>query len=108
MQYPASELVLNSKGEVYHLGLSQKQIEHQSQHREFRCHTGLYRGKRISVLSSGIGTDNIDIVMNELDALVNIDIEKRRDKNEKLALEIVRIGTCGILQADIPVHSYIL
>ena len=131
MQYPASELVLNSKGEVYHLGLSQKQIahkiilvgdqdrvnlvsaffdeiEHQSQHREFRCHTGLYRGKRISVLSSGIGTDNIDIVMNELDALVNIDIEKRRDKNEKLALEIIRIGTCGILQADIPVHSYIL
>lgn len=131
MQYPASELVLNNKGEVYHLGLSPEQIahkiilvgdqdrvnlvsnffdkvEHQSQHREFRCHTGTYQGKRISVLSSGIGTDNIDIVLNELDALVNIDLEQRKDKDVKTALEIVRIGTCGILQADIPVHSYIL
>lgn len=131
MQYPASELVLNSKGDVYHLGLSPEQVahkiilvgdqdrvnlvsaffetvEHQSQHREFRCHTGIYQGKRISVISSGIGTDNIDIVMNELDALVNIDLEQRKDKDVKTGLEIVRIGTCGILQSDIPVHSYIL
>lgn len=131
MHYPPSELVLNSKGEVYHLGLSPEliahkiiavgdqdrvnlvsaffdEIEHQSQHREFRCHTGTYKGKRISVLSSGIGTDNIDIVMNELDSLVNIDLEMREDKNQKISLEIVRIGTCGILQSDIPVHSYIL
>ena len=76
-------------------------IEHQSQHREFVCHTGMYQGKRITVLSTGIGTDNIDITLNELDALVNIDLIKREEKIEKTTLSIVRIGTCGILK-----HAY--
>lgn len=131
MQFPPSELVLNDKGQVYHLGLSPDNvaekiilvgdqdrvpmisecfdfIEHTSQHREFVCHTGIYRGKRISVISSGIGTDNIDITMNELDALFNIDLNERKEKNIKTSLSIVRIGTCGILQPEIPVHSFIL
>ncbi len=131
MKYPASELVLNAHGEVYHLGLAPKdiaanillvgdqdrvgmiskffdQIEHQSQHREFTCHTGTYKGKRISALSTGIGTDNLDITINELDALVNIDLETREDRKEHTSLNLVRIGTCGILQPEIPVHSYIL
>ncbi len=129
--YPSSELVLNKNGQVYHLGLSPENladkvilvgdqdrvalisayfdsIEHESHHREFICHTGMYQGKRISVLSTGIGTDNIDIVVNELDALVNIDLEKRIDLPTKTALTLVRIGTCGILQPEIPVHAYIL
>jgi len=131
MQYPPSELVLNQKEQVYHLGIHPEQIaskiilvgdqdrvamvsaffdsiEHQSRHREFVCHTGTYRGQRISVLSTGIGTDNIDIVINELDALVNIDLQTRTDKAELTSLEIVRIGTCGILQPEIPVHAYLL
>lgn len=131
MQYPPTELVLNSKQEVYHLGLSPENIaetvilvgdqdrvhlvssffesvEHQSQHREFVCHTGYYKGKRISVLSTGIGTDNIDITINELDALVNIDLENRADKNEFRSLDLIRIGTCGILHTEVPVHSFIL
>ena len=129
--YAETELVLNSKKQVYHLGLSAnnlahkiilvgdqdrvpmvseffEKIEHKSQHREFVCHTGIYKGKRISVISTGIGTDNIDIVINELDALVNIDLENRIENEEKISLEIIRIGTCGILQENIPVHSYIL
>ena len=129
--YSETELVLNSKKQVYHLGLSPnnlahkiilvgdqdrvpmvseffEKIEHKSQHREFVCHTGIYKGKRISVISTGIGTDNIDIVINELDALVNIDLENRIENEEKISLEIIRIGTCGILQENIPVHSYIL
>lgn len=131
MKYPASELVLDAKGNVYHLGLSPENIsdtiilvgdqdrvglisaffdniEHQSQHREFVCHTGTYKGKRISAISTGIGTDNIDITINELDALVNIDLEKREDLVEKRSLQLIRIGTCGILQPEFPVHSYIL
>ncbi len=131
MQFPATELVLNDKGQVYHLGMSPSElahkiilvgdqdrvslisaffdeIEHRSQHREFVCHTGIYQGKRISVLSTGIGTDNIDICMQELDAMVNIDLYKREEKSEKTTLEIVRIGTCGILQTTIPIHSYLL
>lgn len=131
MQFPATELVLNERNEVYHLALKPNQlahkvilvgdqnrvalissffdtIEHQSQHREFVCHTGTYQGKRISVLSTGIGTDNIDICLQELDALVNIDLEKRSEKQQKTRLEIVRIGTCGILQSDIPLHSFLL
>ena len=129
--YSKSELVLNDQGAVYHLGIKPKDIsskiilvgdqervslisdffdsiEHKSQHREFVCHTGTYQGKRITALSSGIGTDNIDIVINELDALVNVDLEKRIDKKAFSSLEIVRIGTCGILQKDIPVHSWIV
>lgn len=131
MKYPPSELVLNDKGNVYHLNLSPTQlannillvgdqdrvslisscfdeIEHQVQHREFICHTGFFKGKRISAISTGIGTDNIDIVVNELDSLVNIDLEKRTDKTTKTQLNLIRIGTCGILQADIPIHAYIL
>jgi uridine phosphorylase len=131
MNFPPSELVLNSKGQVYHLGLSAENIaetiilvgdqdrvtlissffeviEHRSNHREFVCHTGFYNGKRISVLSTGIGTDNIDITINELDALANIDLEKRTEKSQYRSLNLIRIGTCGILQPEIPVHSYIL
>ncbi len=131
MQFPATELVLDAKGAVYHLGLLPEQlatkvilvgdqdrvakisrffdeIECQIQHREFVSHTGTYKGKRITVLSTGIGTDNIDICMAELDALVNIDLELRREKQEKTSLEIVRIGTCGMLQADMPLHSFVL
>lgn len=131
MTFPASELVLDKHGNVYHLGLAPENIstkiilvgdqdrvalvssffdtiEHTSKHREFVTHTGTYKGKRLTVLSSGIGTDNIDIVINELDALVNIDLEKREKNAAHIALEMVRIGTCGILQADIPVYSYIL
>ena len=131
MKYPASELVLDSKGHVYHLGVSPQdiaatillvgdqdrvaaisaffdEITHRSKHREFVCHTGTYKGKRITALSTGIGTDNIDIVINELDALVNIDLESRENKTELTSLSLIRIGTCGILQADIDVHSYIL
>ncbi|MEY3236125.1 MAG: hypothetical protein RI883_226 [Bacteroidota bacterium] len=131
MQFPPSELVLNNKNQVYHLGLSPStisnkiilvgdqdrvklissffdSIDHQSQHREFVCHTGIYKGKRITVISTGIGTDNIDITMNELDALVNIDLIKREEKKDKQSLDIIRIGTCGILQEPIPIHSFIV
>jgi uridine phosphorylase len=130
-QFPASELVLNNLNQVYHLGLSPENIapkiilvgdqnrvqmisnffesiDHKSQHREFVCHTGHYHGKRISVISTGIGTDNIDITVNEIDALFNIDLEKKIEKTDKTSLQIIRIGTCGILQPDIPIHSYIL
>lgn len=130
-QFLESELVLTDQGSVYHLGITPEQlgdkviivgdqnrvdvissrfdnIFHKSQNREFTCHTGVYKGKKITVLSSGIGTDNIDIVMNELDALVNIDLSTRTTKPTTTSLEIVRIGTCGILQDDIPVNSFIL
>lgn len=131
MQFPHSELVLNDNNEVYHLGLSQDDIADtiilvgdqdrvqlissffdtivfKKQHREFVTHTGLYKGKRISAISTGIGTDNIDIVLNELDALANIDLIERREKDKFRQLKLIRIGTCGILQSSIPVHSYIL
>ncbi|MEJ6615989.1 MAG: nucleoside phosphorylase [Crocinitomicaceae bacterium] len=131
MQYPETELVLNKNGEVYHLGLSPENVsdkvilvgdqdrvslvasffdnvEHASQHREFVSKTGTYKGKRITALSTGIGTDNIDITINELDALFNIDLNSRSDKETKTSLDIVRIGTCGILQPQIPIHSFIL
>jgi len=131
MQFPATELVLDANGAVYHLGLQPELlaskiilvgdqdrvakisrffdvIECQIQHREFVSHTGLYKRKRLTVLSTGIGTDNIDICLQELDALVNIDLVNREEKQTKTSLEIVRIGTCGILQQEIPVHSFIL
>lgn len=131
MSYPASELVLDSKGNVYHLGISpadiapnvivvgdQNRVENvsryfdsirfRSSHREFVCHTGKYKCKDVSVLSTGIGTDNIDIVMNELDALVNIDLKSRTNKETQTSLNIIRIGTCGILQKEIPLHSYLI
>jgi len=131
MQYPETELVLNKNGQVYHLGLSPENvsnkvilvgdqdrvnlvasffdtIEHSSQHREFISKTGMYKGKRITALSTGIGTDNIDITINELDALFNIDLISRSDKAIKTSLDLIRIGTCGILQSEVPIHSYIL
>lgn len=131
MQFPATELVLDANGAVYHLGLQPEQlatkvilvgdqdrvakisnffdeIDCQIQHREFVTHTGTYKGKRITVLSTGIGTDNIDICMAELDALVNIDLGKRQEKQKKTSLEIIRIGTCGMLQAEMPLHSFVL
>lgn len=128
MNIPASELILNPKGHVYHLDLHPAQlapmvltvgdparvgqvsrffdrIEHQAAHREFITHTGSIGSRQISVISSGIGTDNIDIVLNELDALVNIDFETREIKSSKTSLDIIRLGTSGALQADIPVDS---
>lgn len=131
MQYPPTELVLDAAGHVYHLGLSRDQVaetvilvgdqgrvdlvasyfdsvEHSSHNREFFCKTGTYKEKRITVLSTGIGTDNIDITINELDALFNIDLVNREDNAELTQLNLVRIGTCGILHPEIPVHSYIL
>lgn len=131
MQFPVSELVLDKLGRVYHLGLLPENIastiilvgdqdrvklissffdsvDFEHQHREFVTHTGMYSGKRISVISTGIGTDNIDIVVNELDALANIDLNERNEKISKKSLNLIRIGTCGILQPTIPVHSFIL
>ena len=131
MQFPATELVLDANGAVYHLGLQPHQLatkvilvgdqdrvakisrffdhtESRVQHREFVSHTGTFQGKRLTVLSTGIGTDNIDICMAELDALVNINLAARAEKQEKTSLEIVRIGTCGMLQSDMPLHSFVL
>ena len=125
-----SELIINNRGAVYHLNLRPEElahtiitvgdpdrvgqvskhfdrIEHQFQHREFITHTGYVGNKRLSVISTGIGTDNIDIVLNELDALVNIDFTTRQIKPDLTHLTIVRVGTSGSLQADIPVDSYV-
>lgn len=125
-----SELILNNRGAVYHLDLRPEElastvvtvgdpdrvqefskhfdtIEVKRQHREFVTHTGTVKGKRLTVLSSGIGPDNIDIVLNELDALVNIDFETRTIKPQLSALNIIRVGTSGSLQADIPVDSFV-
>lgn len=127
---PESELILNPDGSVYHLNLHPREIsgtiinvgdpdrvemvsryfdsiEIKKQKREFVTHTGKYKGKRISVISTGIGTDNIDIVYNELDALVNIDLETRMIKKELTRLNLIRIGTSGSLQEDIPVDGFV-
>jgi uridine phosphorylase len=127
---PESELILNSDNSVYHLNLLPHEIadtvinvgdpdrvgmvsaffdkiELKKQKREFVTHTGIYKGKRITVLSTGIGTDNIDIVYNELDALVNIDLEKRTIKENLSSLNLIRIGTSGSLQRDIPVDGFV-
>ncbi|GGK51942.1 MULTISPECIES: nucleoside phosphorylase [Flavobacteriaceae] len=126
-----SELILNPDGSVYHLNLKPENIAHtiifvgdqnrvpkitkhfdsiefETQKREFRTITGVYKGIRMSVISTGIGPDNIDIVLNELDALVNIDLETRTVKKQHTQLNIVRIGTSGSLQKDIPVDSFVL
>jgi len=128
---PDSELILNEDGSIYHLNLLPAQIantiitvgdpdrvaqvskhfdsiEVKVQKREFVTHTGMLGGKRISVISTGIGTDNIDIVLNELDALVNVDLATRTVKKEHTTLDIIRIGTSGCLQKDIPVDSYLV
>ena len=125
-----SELIINDRGVVYHIDLRPDElgdtvvtvgdpdrvrevskyfdkIEVKRQHREFISHTGYIGKKRITVLSSGIGPDNIDIVINELDALVNIDFETREVKKQLKSLNIIRIGTSGSLQADIPVDSFV-
>ena len=125
-----SELILNSRGAVYHLDLRPEElalnvitvgdpervnavskhfdrIETERSHREFVSHTGSIGEKRITVVSTGIGTDNIDIVLNELDALVNIDLETRTIRENLTSLHIIRIGTSGSLQKDIPVDSVV-
>jgi uridine phosphorylase len=127
----SSELILNPDGSVYHLNLKPEHIandiifvgdqnrvekitqffdniEFSTQKREFKTQTGYYKGKRITVMSTGIGPDNIDITMNELDALVNIDLQTRQPKEKLTSLNIVRIGTSGSLQDDIPVDSFVM
>ena len=127
----ASELILNPDGSIYHLNLKPEhladtillvgdqnrvakitkyfdKVDVVIKKREFHTQTGTYKGKRISVISTGIGTDNIDIVLNELDALVNIDFETRQIKERKTSLKIIRIGTSGSIQKDIPVDSIIV
>lgn len=125
-----SELIINPRGAVYHLDVRPEElaqtiitvgdpdrvsavskyfdeVEVKRQHREFITHTGRIGQKRFSVVSTGIGPDNIDIVLNELDALVNIDFQTRQIKETLSSLDIVRIGTSGSLQEDIPVDSYV-
>lgn len=127
----ASELILNPDGSIYHLNLKPEHIAHDiifvgdqdrvekvtayfdsieftTQKREFKTQTGTYKSKRITVISTGIGPDNIDIVLNELDALVNIDFETRKVKDKLTSLNIIRIGTSGSLQASIPVDSFVM
>ena len=131
MSIKASELILNPDGSVYHLNLRPEHlattiitvgdpdrvetvtqhfdsIEFKTRKREFHTQTGTYKGKRITVISTGIGTDNIDIVFNELDALVNIDLEKREIKKQLTSLEIIRIGTSGSIQKEIPIDSLLI
>ena len=127
----SSELILNPDGSVYHLNLKPEHIAHDiifvgdqnrvekitqffdsiefsTQKREFKTQTGIFKGKRITVMSTGIGPDNIDIAINELDALVNIDLKTRKPKETLTSLNIIRIGTSGSLQADIPVDSFVM
>ena len=125
-----SELIINSRGAIYHIDLKPDElantiitvgdpdrvavvskhfdnVEVKRQHREFISHTGYIGKKRITVISTGIGPDNIDIVVNELDALKNIDIDNRTIKANHTPLTIIRLGTSGALQADIPVDSLV-
>jgi uridine phosphorylase len=125
-----SELIINNRGAVYHINCRPEEIaetiitvgdpdrvaevskhfdkiEFKNQHREFIVHTGYVGKKRISCVSTGIGPDNIDIVVNELDALVNIDFETREIKEKLTALNIIRVGTSGSLQRNIPVDSFV-
>jgi uridine phosphorylase len=127
---PESELVLNSDGSIYHLKLKPEHIantillvgdpgrveeissyftniEYKISNREFVTHTGTIGNSRLTALSTGIGTDNIDIVINELDALVNIDLKTRIPKNQHTSLNLIRIGTTGSLQENLPVDTYV-
>ncbi|WP_024994487.1 nucleoside phosphorylase [Phocaeicola paurosaccharolyticus] len=129
--FAASELLINSDGSVFHLHIKPEQladkvilvgdpgrvslvashfenIEMDVESREFKSITGSYKGKRITVVSTGIGCDNIDIVMNELDALANIDFKTRYEKDEHRELSLVRIGTCGGLQPNTPVGTFVV
>ena len=131
--FPASQLIINADGSAFHLHIrpehladkvilvgdqdrvnmvasffDEGSIECDIQSREFHTITGRFQGKRISCVSTGIGTDNIDIVMNELDALKNIDFNTRTEKAEKTSMEIVRIGTCGAMQDDIPLGTFLV
>lgn len=126
-----SELILNPDGSIYHLNLRPENIardiifvgdqdrvemitkhfdviEFSTQKREFKTQTGIYKNKRLTVISTGIGPDNIDIVLNELDALVNIDLGTRTPKVKHSSLNIVRVGTSGSLQTDVPVDSFVI
>ena len=129
--FPPSELVINDDGSIFHLHLKPEQIsdkiilvgdpgrvalvasyfdeqECSVSSREFNTITGSYKGKRITVISTGIGTDNIDIVVNELDALANIDLKSRTEKPDFKQLTLVRIGTSGGMQPDIPLGSFLI
>ncbi|MEA3318031.1 MAG: nucleoside phosphorylase [Bacteroidota bacterium] len=131
IKYQPSELILNKDGSIFHLHLLPEdiaetiilvgdpgrvdivasffdKIELKKQNREFCTQTGYINNKRLSVISTGIGTDNIDIVVNELDALANIDLKTRNDKKEHKTLNFIRIGTSGSLQKDIPVDSFLM
>ncbi|TRX47987.1 phosphorylase [Fulvivirga sp. M361] len=128
---PESELILNRDGSVYHLNLLPKHLsdtiiavgdpsrvykvsqyfdslEFEMNRREFITHIGKYRGKRITVISTGMGTDNIEIFLTELDALANIDLKKREVKERKRKLKVIRIGTSGALQEDLPLGTHLL
>ncbi len=129
-KFRESELIINPDGSVYHINLKPEDIadtvllvgdqgrvkmisnyfdsvDHQSQNREFLAHTGYYNGKRITVLSTGIGTDNIDIVINELDAAVNIDLKTRTLKEDRTSLKLIRLGTSGAIQPEIDVDTFV-
>lgn len=131
MVLPASEFIQNINGSVYHLNLLPEHlantvitvgdpdrvkevtkyfdsIEFTFQKREFHTQTGTYKGKRITVISTGIGTDNIDIVLNELDTLVNVDFSNRTIKKNLTSLDIIRIGTSGAIQEDVPLDSFLV
>ncbi|MES2514676.1 MAG: nucleoside phosphorylase [Bacteroidota bacterium] len=130
-QFPETELILTGDKRVYHINLKGEdiaddvivvgdqhrvaqiskffsKIEFKTEHREFVTHTGIFNGKRITVLSTGIGTDNIDIVMNELDAAVNINLETRELNSTHRSLNVIRLGTSGALQPDIPVNGIVV
>ena len=131
--FPASQLIINEDGSIFHLHIrpehladkvilvgdqgrvnmvasffDEGSIECDIQSREFHTITGKYHGKRISCISTGIGTDNCDIVLNELDALANIDFDTRTEKDQHRTLEIVRVGTCGGMQEDIPLGTFLV
>ena len=131
MSIKKSELILNPDGSVYHLNLKPENIakniifvgdlnrvdkvtkhfesiDFTTQKREFKTVSGYYKNKRLTVISTGIGPDNVDIVLNELDALVNIDLDTRAIKKELTQLNIIRIGTSGSLQKDIPIDSFLV
>ncbi len=131
MPIAESELIINSDGTIYHLNLKPENIaatiltvgdpervekvsqyfdtiEFKTQKREFHTHTGTYKGHRLTVISTGIGTDNIDIVLNELDALANIDFKTRQIKTTLTSLNIIRIGTSGAIQPEIPLDSFMV